>query len=73
MCRELKEICEFIQEDDRNSNIMDCYEEYLDQEMDRDTLITICQRVLDDGREDWMTEPEENKQKFLKHAKWLGI
>ena len=73
MSRELKEVCEFIQKDDKNSDIMDCYEEYLDQDMDRDTLITICQDRLEDAREDFMKGPVEDRGQFLKHANWLGL
>ena len=69
----LKEICEFIQADDRNSNIMDCYEDYLDGEMDLDTLIMICQRVLGENRDDWITNPEPLRSQWISYIKWLGI
>ena len=73
MGRKLKEICEFIQADDKNSDIMDCYEEYLDQELDPNTLMEICQDRLEDAREDFMNGPEDKKAQFLKHTKLLGI
>ena len=43
--------CKFLQDDDKNSDIMDCYEEYMDDELDRGTLIEILQdRFGDSGR-----------------------
>ena len=64
----LKEICEFINEKESSHDIMYCYEEYLDGAMDRDVLISICQRVLDDAREDLQVYPE-----YKKYSEWLGI
>ena len=52
----LKAICEYIQADDRNSNIMDCYEEYLDQAMDENTLIEICQIYMGGIKQDLETD-----------------
>ena len=64
----LKEICEFINEKESSHDIMDCYEEYLDDAMDQNTLVEICQNVLDNAREDLKVYPE-----FHKYCEWLGI
>ena len=64
----IKKICEFINEKESSHDIMDCYEEYLHDVMDYNTLIEVCQNVLDNAREDLKVYPE-----FEKYAKWLGI
>ena len=64
----LKKICEFINEKESSHDIMDCYEEYLDDTMDYNTLVEVCQNVLDNGREDLKVYPE-----FKKYCEWLGI
>ena len=63
--------CKFIQDDDKNSDIMDCYEEYMDDGMDRGTLIEILQDRFEDAREDFMND--EKKDQYLKYTEWLGI
>ena len=73
MCRELKEICEFIDKYESRQDIMNCYEEYLDQEIDKGTLIEVCQNVLGDAREDFMDSEPKIRDTYIKHAKWLGI
>lgn len=57
----LKNVCVFAQCEEQ-------YQEYLDGNLDRDSLVTICQNVLDSGREDLKEYPE-----FPGYAKWLGI
>lgn len=64
----LKMICEFIRDKESAHDIMDCYEEYLDDAMDYNTLVEICQNILDSAREDLMVYPE-----FNKYTKYLGI
>lgn len=71
MYKKLKEICDFIQADDKNSDILDCYQEFEDGELDGNTLIEICQNVLEPAREDYMTDPRRDE--YVKHAKWLGL
>lgn len=73
MGRKLKEVCEFIHKEESNHDIMDCYEDYLDQEIDINTLLEICQDRLDDAREDFMNGPEDKKAQFLKYTDMLGI
>lgn len=63
--------CKFLQEDDKNSDIMDCYQEYMDDDMDRGTLIEILQDRFGDSREDFMSDPR--KDQYLKFTEWLGI
>ena len=64
----LKKICKFINDKESNHDIMDCYEEYLDAAIDRNTLVEICQNVLGNAREDLKVYPD-----FHKYAAWLGI
>ena len=64
----LKEICEFIHEKESSHDIMDCYEEYLDDAMDYNTLIEVCQNVLDEAREGLQDYPE-----YKAYREWLGI
>ena len=64
----LKKICEFIHEKESSHDIMDCYEEYLDDAMDYNTLIEVCQNVLDEAREDLQGYPE-----YKAYREWLGI
>jgi hypothetical protein len=67
----LKEICKYIQSVDRNGNIMDAYEEYEFGEMDRDTLVMICQNILGDWLEDMQINGiTKREQKYLD---WLGV
>ena len=68
----LKEICRFIQADDRNSDIMACYEEYLDGEMDKNTLIEICQNALGAAKEDYIMSGQLVGN-IASYYKWLGI
>jgi hypothetical protein len=42
----LENICKFIQSEDRNSDIMDCYKEVLSGEMPEETLMIICYQNL---------------------------
>ena len=63
--------CKFIQDDDKNSDIMDCYHEYMDDDMQRNTLIEILQDRFEDCRQDFMND--EKKDQYLKYTKWLGI
>lgn len=46
------EICRYIQDNDRNSDIMDVWEEYQDGVLEPDTVIMILQNVLDMWKED---------------------
>lgn len=48
----MKSICKYIQENDRNSDIMEAYEEMLDGELDQNTLTEICQNILGGWKED---------------------
>ena len=64
----LKKICEFIRDKESDIDIMDCYEEYQADVMSYDTLVEVCQNVLDNAREDLQVYPE-----FHKYTKWLGI
>ena len=64
-------MCQFIKEDDKNSDIMDCYEECMDGELDPNTLIEILQDRFEDCREDFMNDPR--KDQYLKYTRWLGI
>jgi hypothetical protein len=67
----LKNICNYIQENDKNSDIMQAYQEMLDGEMDENTIIEICQNILGDWKEDLeingMTKREQD------YYNWLGI
>lgn len=47
-------ICKFIQEQDRNSDIMEAWEEYCDQELDHWTLTEILQDILSAWKEDFI-------------------
>lgn len=73
MCRELKEVCEFIHEHESSHDIMDCYEDYLDQEIDAHTLIEICQDRLEDAKEDFMNSHPVIQGLYAKHMRWLGL
>ena len=68
----LKEICEYIARNDRNSDIMDCYEEYQDGAMDQNTLFEILQNVLGSWKQDIILNGEMNGV-VLEYYKWLGI
>jgi histone deacetylase complex regulatory component SIN3 len=65
----LRSICNYIQNEDKNSDIMDAYEEYLNQELDKNTLVEICQNILGDWKEDLelngMTKREKDYYKYL--------
>ena len=68
----LRAICEYIQADDRNSNIMDCYEEYLDQAMDENTLIEICQIYMGGIKQDLEISGDIHGE-VAEYYRWLGI
>jgi hypothetical protein len=51
----LENVCKFIQRNDRNSDIMDCYSEYLNNEIPKETLLEICERILNEWLEDSLT------------------
>lgn len=48
----LNSICKWVQSEDKNSDIMQAYEEMLDGELDENTLVEILQNVLGDWKED---------------------
>jgi hypothetical protein len=48
----LKTICKYIQENDKNGDIMDAYQEMLNGELPENTLIEICQNILGGWKED---------------------
>ena len=68
----LRKIVRFIKENDRNSDIEEAYEDYLNGGIDRNTLIEICQRVLGDWRQDIEIAREMNGQ-IAEYYAWLGI
>jgi hypothetical protein len=67
----LKNICRYIQQNDRNSDIMDAYEEYLDDVIDRNTLTEICQNVLGGWKEDLEINGMTPREKA--YYEYLGI
>jgi hypothetical protein len=67
----LHSICKYIQENDRNSDIMQAWEEFLDNAMDRNDLVTICQMVLEGWKEDLNITGMTNREKGF--YEYLGI
>lgn len=65
----LQSICKFIQSEDRNSDIMDAYQEMLDGELDKDTLILILQRILGE----WEEDLAPLNKRIQGYFKYLGI
>ena len=66
----LKSICKFIQSEDKNSDIMEAYEEMLDGELDKDSLVLTCQMILGDWKEDL---EQEMTPKLKGYYDYLGI
>jgi hypothetical protein len=67
----LHSICKYIQENDRNSDIMQAWDEFLDNAMDRNDLVTICQMVLEGWKEDLSISGMTNREKGF--YEYLGI
>jgi hypothetical protein len=67
----LYSICKYIQENDRNSDIMQAWDEFLDNAMDRNDLVTICQMVLEGWKEDLNISGMTNREKGF--YEYLGI
>lgn len=58
MDKKLENACKFIQRMDRNSDIMDCFEEYKAGEMSEEVIKEICYNVLDNWLTDSLTIPD---------------
>lgn len=65
-------ICKFIQEQDRNSDIMEAWEEYCDQELDHWTLTEILQDILSAWKEDFILT-DSMTPRIQGYYKYLGI
>lgn len=65
----LKSICNYIQSNDRNSDIMNAYQEYLNGELGKDAMFEMVTRILTEWKEDLeytgMTKREEEYYKYL--------
>lgn len=67
----LKSICQFIQSEDRNSDIMDFYQEVQNGESSEDSLIECVTRILTEWKEDY--ELDGMNKRIKGYYDYLGI
>jgi hypothetical protein len=63
--KNLENVCKFIQRMDRNSDIMEAYKEFQEDELPQEVLTDICIRVLNEWYHEGLTDADTKERKEI--------